>query len=137
MQAPMAPGTERLEGGRAAVRAVSGRGAAEADGHLEAPRVRADHLRALPAGAEADTPVGHDLDLHAIEPSRARDGVLPVPELEDAVPLREVRGRDARAEDVRPALRADLQDDVVVEGVHRETGAGEHGAQGEPGRRAV
>src|SRR5436190_13986900 len=133
----MAPGAERLEGGRAAVRAVSGRGAAEADGHLEAPGVRADHLRALPAGAEADSAVGHELDLHAVEPPRARDGVLPVPEPEGAVPLREVRGRDARAEDVRPALRADLEDDVVVEGVHREAGAGEHGAQGEPGRGAV
>src|SRR5204863_360662 len=71
------------------------------------------------------------------DPPRARDGVLRVPELEGAAPLREVRGRDARAEDVRPALRADLEDDVVVEGVHREAGAGEHGAQGEPGRRAV
>jgi len=133
----MAPGAERLEGGRAAVRAVSCRGAAEADGHLEAPRVRGDHLRALPARAEADSAVGHELDLHAVEPPRARDGVLRVPELEGAAPLREVRGRDARAEDVRPALRADLEDDVVVEGVHREAGAGEHGAQGEPGRRAV
>src|SRR5438876_360033 len=133
----MAPGAERLEGGRAAVRAVSGRGAAEADGHLEAPGVRANHLRALPAGVEADSAVGHELDLHAVEPPRARDGVLRVPELEGAAPLREVRGRDARAEDVRPALRADLEDDVVVEGVHREAGAGEHGAQGEPGRRAV
>src|SRR5947208_14762416 len=136
-QAPVAPGAERLEGGRAAARPVSRRGAVESDGDLQTPGARVDHLRALPMGAEADATVAHELDLHAVEAPRARDGVLAVGELEGAVVLLEVGGRDARAEDVRAALRADLQEDVLCEGVHREPGAGEHAAQGQPGSAAV
>src|SRR5207302_1395426 len=81
--------------------------------------------------------VAHELDRHDVEAPRARDGVLAVGELEGAVVLLEVGGRDACAEDVRAALRADLQEDVLCEGVHYETGAGEHAAQGQPGRAAV
>src|SRR5438093_1476304 len=136
-QAPVAPGAERAEGGRAAARPVSCRGAVESDGDLQTPGVRVDHLRALRMGAEADATVAHELDLHAVEAPRARDGVLAVGELEGAVVLLEVGGRDARAEDVRAALRADLQEDVLFEGVHREPGAGEHAAQGQPGSAAV
>src|SRR5438552_2398083 len=136
-QAPVAPGAERLEGGRAAARPVSRRGAVESDGDLQTPGVRVDHLRARPMGAEAAATVAHDLDLHAVEAPRARDGVLAVGELEGAAVLLEVGGRDARAEDVRAALRAELQEDVLFEGVHREAGAGEHAAQGQPGRAAV
>src|SRR5438093_4083571 len=136
-QAPVAPGAERLEGARAAARPVSCRGAVESDGDLQTPGVRVDHLRALRMGAEADATVAHELDLHAVEAPRARDGVLAVGELEGAVVLLEVGGRDARAEDVRAALRADLQEDVLFEGVHREPGAGEHAAQGQPGSAAV
>src|SRR5205823_1406650 len=136
-QAPVAPGAERVEGGRAAARPVSCRGAVESDGDLQTPGVRVDHLRALRMGAEADATVAHELDLHAVEAPRARDGVLAVGELEGGVVLLEVGGRDARAEDVRAALRADLQEDVLFEGVHREPGAGEHAAQGQPGCAAV
>src|SRR3989449_295416 len=136
-QAPIAPGTKRLERGRAAVRPVSGRGAVESDGDLQTPGVRVDHLRALPMGAEADATVAHDLDLHGVEAPRARDRVLAVGELEGAAVLLEVGGRDARAEDVRAALRAELQEGVLCEGVHRETGAGEHAAQDQPGSAAV
>src|SRR5437762_5357209 len=136
-QAPAAPGAERVEGGRAAARPVSRRGAVESNGDLQTPGARVDHLRALPMGAEADATVAHELDLHAVEAPRARDGVLAVGELEGAVVLLEVGGRDARAEDVRAALRADLQEDVLCEGVHHQTGAGEHAAQGQPGRAAV
>src|SRR5213078_427292 len=61
----------------------------------------------------------------------ARDGVLRIGELEEAAVLHEAPGRDTRAEDVGPVLRADLQDDVVCERVHPEPG--EHGVQVQPG----
>src|SRR5206468_10293795 len=130
-ESPVRPGAERLDGGRGTVPAVPCRGVVEADGHLERTGVRADHLRALPAGAEANATVGRDLNLHAVEPLRARDGVLRVVELEEAAVLHEAPGRDAGAEDVGPVLRADLQDDVVCERVHPEPG--ERGVQVEPG----
>src|SRR5206468_4226483 len=132
-ESPVRPGTERLDGGRGTVPGVPCRGVVEADGHLERAGVRADHLRALPAGAEANAAVGPDLDLHVVEALRARDGVLRVGELEEAAVLHEARGRHTGAEDVGPVLRADLQDDVVGERVHPEPGAGEHGVQVEPG----
>src|SRR5439155_1094903 len=92
---------------------------------------RAEHLRALPAGAEANATVGRELDPHVVEPQRARDGVLRIGELEEAAVLHEAPGRDTRAEDVGPVLRAELQDVVVCERVHPEPG--EHGVQVQPG----
>src|SRR5439155_6619194 len=121
------------DGGRGTVAAVACRGVVEAERRLERAGVRAEHLRALPAGAEAKAAVSLDLDLHVVEPLRARDGVLRVGELEEAAVLHEARGRHTGAEDVGPVLRADLQDDVVGERVYPEPGAGEHGVQVEPG----
>src|SRR5207247_8700804 len=65
-EGPVRPRAERLDGGRRTVPAVPCHGVLEADGHLERAGVRADHLRALPAGAEANAALGLDLDLHPV-----------------------------------------------------------------------
>src|SRR5206468_462555 len=124
---------ERLDLTRAAVPAVALR-VVEPDRHLERAVGRRPELHALPDGAQTDAPVLPHLDRHVGEPLGARDVVLLVPELERVVHAHELVRRHLGAEDVRAALRSDLEEDVVLPWVHLvEAGLGEDGAELQPG----
>src|SRR5438034_1175630 len=134
-QRAVAAGAEGLGHRRALVVRVDSGRVEESDRDLHSVAVRA-HRLGVPGGrADQQAAVAAHLDAHVVDALRARHPALAVPELDDAVLVHELRCRDARAEDVGPALGADLEEDILllrVDLLHARTR--EDGAETQPAR---
>src|SRR5947207_9730937 len=137
-QRAVAAGAEGLGHRRALVVRVDSGRVEESDRDLHSVAVRA-HRLGVPGGrAEQQAAVAAHLDAHVVDALRARHPVLAVPELEDAVLVHELRCRDARTEDVGPALGADLEEDILLLRVDlRHARTREDGAETKPARHAA